>query len=1100
MAKHLEPTYLRYIYDGLINGSIHPENAAELPDGLIGLYEEAFEERTSVLERQKLLQRIAIWSLLKKEVSAAFVAEVLGDTENEIQEFISTYSTWFNSPESGKYQLYHERLKVFLLQKMSEGEVHMLHEKLIYRLESAIEQQKSDEFEWYGLEFLTSHLAVSTMLNGDGKKLIELAYSQTHWQRQLKISRGYSWTSNGLKEVMNWATKHDDDEVIECSLQMVDLHLQEQNAAPQIVALVAEGDFDTALKRIEQFGGSDKEGLQRKFILYMLCLMELTLLKSKEKPFRKEGIEKLLKHLDNQFPLDLKGFKWWGFGGCFSDFLLFRMAFIWEELDLDYLIVFNRTNDWDYLWINNSNIIRAKSLKVLLNCTKLLPEKQKDEAHKTISIQLAKNRSFRAAIKSANLILNNSLKSEAFLEISSELKKNKKEILSNIILNDAIKFGLYVDGAIPKIRVLTSISNYLISIGKNEDAKSYTNKAFRTLDEITDFQQKGISLSIISTNFEKLGWKKKSNQLIQQAIENSNRVNSRIKVRILRFIAKELEIQGKNKKLNSVIKDAIDSALNISADVPKYSAMSELSIGLLKLGHFEKSKSLAYDINSIWDKGRALKEISLNLAIRGRIDEATIIAEEIKENIFKLESISNIVVEKIKAGNYIDTNDLAQRLDNKNIFKLCEFLYQKNRLSEFCSLIIKTLSHETTFYNSSRVKIISNLSKHKTLESDFLDAIKITRCIDSNYNDTKSKLFASISLALFEQGEIKQSRLIIEESIQCALEMSSPMHVYNILIYIANQLVKQGNIELVMEVINHIQSKSQKVKALSSISTSLFIGGNFELSNQLIIEAKEITLKHPDASYKDLSLIELSIELTKQEMYEESASMIRLINNKYEKCKALAAVSGILRLKGENVLSLQKYAEILDIYQSLGDDSKEKSRVCHILSKELIYGGHFEKAKCYINEIKNDELQNSAFYVLIEYLFANHQFHEVEQILMQFKNLIEKQKILQTLVKHIYEKSGFNQAISYLTFFKFEELRLIWSIELYKNLSITEYNKGIIVSIIKTEAIGLKNLSDFLQKYALHELFCNKLSTNILNRYNRLFNIQWAIDIKNQMN
>jgi hypothetical protein len=31
---HLEPTYLRYIYDGLVKGSVHPENAAELPEGL----------------------------------------------------------------------------------------------------------------------------------------------------------------------------------------------------------------------------------------------------------------------------------------------------------------------------------------------------------------------------------------------------------------------------------------------------------------------------------------------------------------------------------------------------------------------------------------------------------------------------------------------------------------------------------------------------------------------------------------------------------------------------------------------------------------------------------------------------------------------------------------------------------------------------------------------------------------------------------------------------------------------------------------------------------------------------------------------------------
>jgi hypothetical protein len=37
---HLEPTYLRYIYDGLLKGSIHPENAAELPEGSIGLDDE----------------------------------------------------------------------------------------------------------------------------------------------------------------------------------------------------------------------------------------------------------------------------------------------------------------------------------------------------------------------------------------------------------------------------------------------------------------------------------------------------------------------------------------------------------------------------------------------------------------------------------------------------------------------------------------------------------------------------------------------------------------------------------------------------------------------------------------------------------------------------------------------------------------------------------------------------------------------------------------------------------------------------------------------------------------------------------------------------
>jgi hypothetical protein len=276
---NLEPTYLRYIYDGLVKGSIHLENAAELPDGLIGLYEEAFNERTSVVERQKLLQRFAIWALLKKEVSTVFVAEVLGETEDAIQEFISTYSAWFNSPESGKYQLYHERLTVYLLQKLSEEEIHSLHEKIIERLEKAIEAQKADEFEWYGLEFLASHLSTAAMLNGDGKKLIELAYSQTHWQRQLKISKGYSWTNNGLKQVMTWASKYNDDEVIECGLQMVDLHHQEQNAAPQIVALVAEGDFESASFLIESFGLGNNIGEMRRCMLFIVLLTEGFLVK-----------------------------------------------------------------------------------------------------------------------------------------------------------------------------------------------------------------------------------------------------------------------------------------------------------------------------------------------------------------------------------------------------------------------------------------------------------------------------------------------------------------------------------------------------------------------------------------------------------------------------------------------------------------------------------------------------------------------------------------------------------------------------------------------------------------------------------------------------
>ena len=145
--SNLEPSYLRYIYDGLEKGDLHPDNASALPEGLIGLYEAAFEESIPARERQKLLKTFAIWALLKKEVSAQFVSEILEFPTKEIVDFIATYSSWFISPESGKYQLYHERLKVYLLQKLSEIEIEQLHNKLISRLEIAIGEQKEDEFE-----------------------------------------------------------------------------------------------------------------------------------------------------------------------------------------------------------------------------------------------------------------------------------------------------------------------------------------------------------------------------------------------------------------------------------------------------------------------------------------------------------------------------------------------------------------------------------------------------------------------------------------------------------------------------------------------------------------------------------------------------------------------------------------------------------------------------------------------------------------------------------------------------------------------------------------------------------------------------------------
>ena len=67
--QQLEPTYLRYVYDGLSKGSISSNNAAGLPFGFIGLFEKEFQANIPSNERSKLLRRLGVWALFKGAVS-----------------------------------------------------------------------------------------------------------------------------------------------------------------------------------------------------------------------------------------------------------------------------------------------------------------------------------------------------------------------------------------------------------------------------------------------------------------------------------------------------------------------------------------------------------------------------------------------------------------------------------------------------------------------------------------------------------------------------------------------------------------------------------------------------------------------------------------------------------------------------------------------------------------------------------------------------------------------------------------------------------------------------------------------------------------------
>jgi hypothetical protein len=341
---HLEPTYLRYIYDSLNKGSIHPENASELPEGLIGLYEEAFDDRTSVVDRQKLLKRFAIWALLKKEVSTAFVADLLNEPEEEIQVFISTYSSLFNSPESGKYQLYHERLKVYLLQKLSEGELRQLHDKLVVRLEQAIEEQKADEFERYGLEFLGNYKFINATTEGEETAFIQFALNSENWQRQRQISNDFSWSKKMVGESIILKIKGKREGLSESILALLKISLTEQNEYNVILNLVENNEFELCLQRLHFFGGKSLRQGKRRFLL-TLELLKRILISSLDISEKRKFISTYLEFVENEISIEKYLFNW-------NEFLPFSYVFeiIAQLLQIEIIpdALINKTNQIEF--------------------------------------------------------------------------------------------------------------------------------------------------------------------------------------------------------------------------------------------------------------------------------------------------------------------------------------------------------------------------------------------------------------------------------------------------------------------------------------------------------------------------------------------------------------------------------------------------------------------------------------------------------------------------------------------------------------------------------------------------------------------------------
>ena len=331
---HLEPSYLRYIYDGLEKGDLHPDNAAALPEGLTGLYEAAFEESKPARERQKLLETFAIWALLKKEVSAQFVAEILDVPIREIIDFIATYSNWFTSPESGKYQLYHERLKVYLLQKISEGEVIVLNKRIIHFLSIQFNVFQKNESVFYCYQYLSYHAFIDAKINLDYSIFSELCLSESFKKRQFDLSGFYDWEEQLMQLGVEYFALEEDDICDKIVFEKTKIQYKKKDI-DLILSLIRSGEMEIVFRFFQNIFETDHYARIELAYFYFLAFFEI--FEKEEFNFikKKETAGKLLEIFENNFQWENAAF----LSSYIDVNISFRLHCYFEQYGLNFKVI-----------------------------------------------------------------------------------------------------------------------------------------------------------------------------------------------------------------------------------------------------------------------------------------------------------------------------------------------------------------------------------------------------------------------------------------------------------------------------------------------------------------------------------------------------------------------------------------------------------------------------------------------------------------------------------------------------------------------------------------------------------------------------------------
>lgn len=842
------------------------------------------------------------------------------------------------------------------------------------------------------------------------------------------------------------------DKILDAALGLVDLQYEKANLAKQIVELVRANETDQALTLMDSYTGHaypiDGEFYYwKKVVLYVRCLLELTLLKDEDKPLNRDAIETIIYDWEVSVPRD-KSLVYWE--DNLSPWLIFLLAVELRKEGLNYMILYHYATEWDVQWIDQKGPYTPEQVEVLLFAIReIIWKKDRKMAYKKLIQALAEQGELQQA---------KNIAADYQINLKKILKKKKRipdAGLSEFYSAWKNDSGLEQEQPDPirKVFGLFRLAIALQENGSKVEAEEKLHNAFKLICTIKDQSIRNEALKKLSRLYARLDNAERSLAVCKYIDD------IRIKDETCNENCHIFALKDQVRESVSFVDVMLETPVGSITIIDRKEEISRQIIRLYSMGRFGDGLYLLDFLPDESERNLTLLKTVKMLLTLEKVQDALTLAEHIPGKEFSAAALTEIAYVYVKAGK----SDEAE-----------ELLKQSLSMTE---------SFDEEYDKSG---IMERIALGYSILGKFEKAVHVMKKF---HEDNTGKRLNEGNVAQMSHLYKNMMETATEEQMNILINLADNQVVRNrIRLYLALKIAKEGKADEAMTIWKNLMKKDMELYENELIHELINQGRMEEIVNLMNI----VTLKEK----KDATFSSIAMSLAEKGDTDNAFATAKKIRHHYYKLTALCALAEVYIKNDQYDLALELKPMIPPKY---ADDFL--ADLATFLARNINPDKHDQTAQeifALITQIKNKPDSTLQLKRIAISLIQRECFRLAEDVGLSISNINSRHEMWKLRGYLIAKEKGVDEAFLLASKFEHEETIHYFKKGVIKYcLQLNSFEK--VPAIIKEISGDTETIELLLKHVAINELFQGNPDPETLQRMNRSLNIQWAIDIAEAM-